>query len=487
MQVHSSIREVAVLQAASEMVLSSTDADSVLHQILLIVRNHFGISHCSILKLDPATNELFTCAHIGYDEQQIAAVRFRVGRDGVIGHVGQTRVPLYVPDARQETRYMAFDPRMRSEICLPLVVRDELIGVLDLESDQVDHFTDDMIGLLALFAGQAAVAMENARLYASERRRMRQVEFVNLIARSSNSASSIDQLLGTLGDVLGDTFEGAQVAILLRDPLGNLTVTAFTGGLQPDPLPFRDAARDGIIAEALAARMNVVASYPPGKTPCFPGSGSELAVPLLSLGETLGAIVLSHPRPTAFPADDRSIAQAMADVCATALRNVQLADDLRRMANTDALTGLYNQRYFHVAVAQELARAKRFGKPFSVAMLDLRGFRALNAEQGFAAGDEILRQLGHRLAATVRAIDTLCRFAGDRFAVILPEVGPGQTAPIHAKILKTIAEIHQPQATEPARTATVHYPDDGTSELELVRHLLQRLEAQKNDAARANA
>ena len=65
-----------------------------------------------------------------------------------------------------------------------------------------------------------------------------------------------------------------------------------------------------------------------------------MGVPLLSLGETLGMIVLTHTRPKAFTPEDRSVAQAMADVCATAIRNVQLADELRRVTNTDGLTGV---------------------------------------------------------------------------------------------------------------------------------------------------
>ena len=63
--------------------------------------------------------------------------------------------------------------------------------MLDIESDKLDHFSDEMIGLLALLAAQAAVALENAKLHITERRRMRQTEFVNLIARSAANVSEL--------------------------------------------------------------------------------------------------------------------------------------------------------------------------------------------------------------------------------------------------------------------------------------------------------
>ena len=186
------------------------------------------------------------------------------------------------------------------------MVRDELIGVLDIESDKLDHFSDEMIGLLALLAAQAAVALENAKLHITERRRMRQIEFVNLIARSATNASELGQLLLTLSELVSDTFEGSEVSVLLGDNSGVLTLEAHAGGEKPHFGGFQESISHGIIAEALAARMSVVshdgaqADGSPGTKPkaakslCLESASSEMVVPLLSLSETLGVIVISH-------------------------------------------------------------------------------------------------------------------------------------------------------------------------------------------------
>jgi diguanylate cyclase (GGDEF)-like protein len=493
--IHSSVREVAVLQEATEMILSSMDADTVLHQILLIVRNYFEVSDCAVLMVDAAAGELFVRAENGHSREH--RTRFRIAEDGVVGHVASSKTPLYVPDVTKESRYISSDVKIKSELALPLLVRDEVIAVLDLQSDKVDYFTDEMIGLLAMFAAQAAVALENARLYSSERRRMRQIEFINLIARSATSASDLDQLLLTLCELISDTFEGSEVSILLRDNNGSFALSAHSGGHHPDPEAYRASARMGIIADAMNARMNVLTNNIPEHTkkspqwkPCLHNSAAEMAVPLLSLGETLGVIVISQTQPNAFTADDRSIAQAAGDVCATAIKNVQLAEELRRVANTDSLTGVYNQRYFHIAVAHEISRAKRFEKQFSIIMFDLQNFRQVNQTHGFDAGDDLLRAIAHLLASSVRNTDTICRYSADRFALILPETSENDVLAVQNKIINGLNALAASRPGTPVLRAAfgrVQYPANGSTELELVRHLLARIDRQKPQSSGAGA
>jgi diguanylate cyclase (GGDEF)-like protein len=493
-ELHSSVREVAVLQEATEMILSSMDADTVLHQMLLIVRNYFAVTNCAVLMVDAATNELHVRVENGCEITD--RMRFKIGVEGIVGHVAATKSPMYVPDVSKEPRYIPANSRVKSELALPLMVRDEVIGILDLGSDKNDYFTDEMIGLLAMFAAQASVALENARLYSSERRRMRQIEFINLIARSATSASDMDQLLVTLCDLISDTFEGSEVSILLRDKVGTLALSAHSGGHHPDPETYRASARAGIIADAMEARMNVVANNVlehvarmPQWKPCLYNSAAEMAVPLLSLGETLGVIVISQTRPNAFNNEDRSIAQAAGDVCATAIKNVQLAEELRRVANTDSLTGVYNQRYFHIAVSHEISRAKRFEKHFSIVMFDLQNFRQVNQSQGFEAGDDLLRAIAHLLATSVRSIDTICRYSADRFAIILPETTENDVLSVENKIIDGLVKLAVIRGSRPLTAAfgRVHYPANGTTELELVRHLLARIDRQKPQASGAEA
>lgn len=480
------------------MLLSSMDVDTVLHHMLLVARNYFGVTTCAVMMVDAVRGDLYCRTHNGFEDNAFLERRFRIGIDGVTGHVAATKLPMYVPDVTEEPRYISARIDIRSELALPLVIRDEVLGVLDLESTTPDYFTDEMIGLLSVFAGQAAVALENARLYSTERRRMRQIEFVNLIARSATTAHDIDQLLSTLSDLISDTFEGSEVSILLRDASGQFALRAHAGGDAPADSRFAASARHGIISEALAARMNVAVNNvdakvteSPGWNRCLPVSQSELGIPLLALGENLGVIVISHSRANAFSSEDRSIAQAAGDVGATAIRNVQLAEELMRLANTDSLTGIYNQRYFHIAVDHEISRTKRFGKSFCVLMFDLKHFKEINQQYGFDSGDEVLRSVAQLMRSSVRAIDTICRYNSDRFAVILPGTAQEQLRSVQGKIESGLDKVPtargQIRGRLSASFATVYYPQDGTTGLDLIRHLLTRMDSQKDNYSAAGA
>ncbi len=487
---HRGMREIAVLQEVTRMSLAATnDLDAVLHQVLLVVRNFFGVTNCAIFLVDHSAGYVYCRVQDGYG-QKYQGMRFRMSEESAIGAVACTHMPMHVPDVAREPRYSPADPAIRSALLLPLMVRDELLGVLEVGSDQPTYFGEDSISLLALFAAQAAVAVDNALLYTAERRRMRQIELMDLVARSATTATQVEQFLNTLAELICDSFDGTSVAVFVRGADDRLHLRARTGTLEPVPEISGTTPVQGTLGEALARRALVMADSLNAEHPgCFSNRGSELTVPLLCCGEMLGAVVLGHPEEHYFDAEDQAIAQAAADVAATAMKNVLLADELRRVSTTDFLTGLYNQRYFHLVVAQEAARAKRYNKPFALAMLDIRRFRNVNAAIGFDGGDELLRQLGRALLAHMRKNDTLCRYAADRFAFVFPETDSAPMGAIMAKLRASLDEIHYRVDEQPRRLAaafaTAQYPQQGTTDVELIRALMDRMQRAKQQTATA--
>jgi diguanylate cyclase (GGDEF)-like protein len=488
-QVHPSIREVAVLQQATQMILSSLDAETVLHHVMLVARNYFGASRCAVYLVDAAANELYCRSQIGY-ERDLSAERYPIGKESVAGWAAFTRAPLYVPNVQSETRHRIPDKGLASVLALPLLVRERPVGVLEIGSAHTDPFSSDAIGLLSVFAGQAAIALENARLYSTDLRRMRQIEIINLIARTAAAANDTQQFYGLLVDLVSDTFEGAMIAILLSPPGGRLAIMAHAGVENVQIERFRASQQKGVLAEAFSSRSIAVANdlaSRPDWPSLFPDSGAELCAPMVSMGEVLGAIVLGHTKANFFAAADRTIAQAAADVCATAARNVQLSDELRRVASIDPLTDAYNQRYFHSALAQEIVRTRRSKREFGVVMFDLHGMRQINADLGLEKGDDVLRRVAAVLTTALRNNDVIARYLGDRFAILLPEINTDGLAVVLGKLNHSLhaIEIPFPGAPVPlsASWAAVQYPADGTEELPLMRALLARLETAKRRPA----
>jgi diguanylate cyclase (GGDEF)-like protein len=487
------VRELAVLQEAMQMVLSSLDADTVLHHILLIVRNYFGAAASAVYLLEPGSNDLICRAQNGFTTIT-ATDRIATGKETIAGWAAFTKSPLYIPDFAREARHKMDTAGIRSALALPLAVRDRLIGVLEIGSDKTDPFPAEAISLLSVFSGQAAIALENAQLHTTDLRRVRQIEIINLIARSAAAAHDRQQFFSMLTDLLSDTFEGTMISVVLFSPDGTISVPAHTGTRAIDMHRFTAARQKGTIADALATRSLAVVNDFKAELSlpaCFPESGSELCVPLVSLGEVLGAIVLGHQRTNFFTSEDRVIAQAAADVCATAVKNVQLSEELRRVANLDPLTGVYNQRYLHSVLGQEISRSRRHGKEFGLVMLDLRDFRKINTTVGLEIGDNLLRRAAQALRATVRNNDVLCRYVADRFALLLPELNAEGLVVVMGKLQGAIREVEVPyplgRVPMSGTWAAVQYPADGETEVDLMKVLTSRLDEAKGRAASSGA
>ena len=112
----------------------------------------------------------------------------------------------------------------------------------------------------------------------------------------------------------------------------------------------------------------------------------------------------------------------------------------RVLARTDALTGVANRRMFLDAAGRELERSRRYGHPFSLAILDLDNFKAVNDERGHAEGDAVLRSAAESLRSSLRSTDTVARLGGDEFAAFLPETGPEAALEVYEKLRERMQE-----------------------------------------------
>jgi diguanylate cyclase (GGDEF)-like protein len=114
-------------------------------------------------------------------------------------------------------------------------------------------------------------------------------------------------------------------------------------------------------------------------------------------------------------------AETLARSSIPAIENARRYGEARKLAETDALTGLFNQRFFHENLRREVMRAHRYQRNLALVVFDLDDFKSINDQIGHLAGDRVLAQAADRLREAVRSTDVPCRIGGDEFAVILPE------------------------------------------------------------------
>ncbi len=153
-------------------------------------------------------------------------------------------------------------------------------------------------------------------------------------------------------------------------------------------------------------------------------SFAMLLLPLVAGNRVMGVVQFERDAPGAFTGRDLSRIQALASQSAATLANVRAHQDVYSQAVTDALTGLFNRRHMQMVLTDERRRAERYGHPLSVIMLDVDGFKSYNDTYGHVQGDVLLRMLAEILKASVRNVDSVGRFGGEEFIVVMPETPP---------------------------------------------------------------
>src|SRR6267142_1320130 len=278
---------------------------------------------------------------------------------GVVGLAVKRRQPVVTPDVRMDTR-IASTPSMRpgqtlcpSVLSLPLVVKGQVVGGFTVGDVLGRVYTDEDLRLAQTFADQAAVALENARLFAeTERRRRESVALGNVsqtLAQSLHPGAVAQRVVDCVRDLVGVL----AASVFRLDPeSGALEETASSG---PTPLcdrPLRYPRGSGAVGLAVRERRAVVSDnvladprleFPPEVRAFIEGSPIRtiLAVPLIVKGQVIGALGLVDASGRVFTEDDIRLAQAFADQASVALENARLyADAERRRVEAETLSGL---------------------------------------------------------------------------------------------------------------------------------------------------
>ncbi|HEX2470461.1 MAG TPA: sensor domain-containing diguanylate cyclase [Candidatus Limnocylindrales bacterium] len=242
-----------------------------------------------------------------------------------------------------------------------------------------------------------------------------------------------------------DDLDTALTGILVAGTaaLGPTTAVIFLA--DPDRAGLQLAASVGLDEEAAATlaaaaqqETNPFATVAASRSASYDISSSDADgasigayVPLMvgsgGVETVLGTLGLSWPSPHATTAEERSVIEALASLAAIATdraRHVSSAAErsewFERMAHTDPLTGIANERTVARVLELELARAGRQGGEVSLALFDIDDFRSANAGDGHQVGDDILRRVAAVLAESVRLVDTVGRIGGDEFVLVAP-------------------------------------------------------------------
>ncbi len=327
----------------------------------------------------------------------------------------------------------------------PLIARGKVVGMLEAEWERPP--TPAQRSRLILLAAQAAITLENAYLFAQTRQNAQTLQVLYTASREIASASVEPEAVCQRVHQAIRNLLGGEAFILARYHPQEERITVPYAVEEGKRLPVQQLPldRSSLLGYVITQQRPVLIydlSREVVQLPFrFRQAGqlmrSILAVPLLRQGRALGAVAIQSRQPYAFTNADLRLLQALASQMAVALENADLYEQMRQLAITDELTGLYNRRHLFALGAREIKRAARFHHPLTAMLLDLDDFKRINDQMGHSVGDEVLRLWARRMTQGIREVDILGRYGGEEFGLFLPET-PMADALLLAKRLRRL-------------------------------------------------
>jgi K+-sensing histidine kinase KdpD len=300
------LRELSFLHEVAKLASSARDWDEMLRVVIGRTTDAMGAEVSSLYLLERSDGVLRLVATNGLNRGGIGRATLRVG-EGIVGWVANARVPLAARDVRTDPRWKwvpeVDEKRFTSMLSVPVVARDEVIGVMNVQTVQPRDFGHEEIDFLQTIANQVAGIIEKGRLQRESDRKLREVSALFEVSNVLTSTLDLDEVLSLIVDRLVRVYPGASGAILLREEGETVRERARTGEL--------GKAASAAAQRALDERRPIVAF-------------DHIAVPLIANDRLLGAVVLQVPDYKEFLEEEVRFVGALANQAALAIDKASL-------------------------------------------------------------------------------------------------------------------------------------------------------------------
>ena len=425
-------REMAALYETSLEINTQPDLSSLLYALVqratrLLDTTMGGLY---LVRTDGKSLELKISYNLGKD---YTGTILQFG-EGLSGRVTQKNEVIVVEDYNNwENRAAAYsDIAFKRILGVPLRYKGNVIGVLNITDDQkTGSFTQEEIRLVSLFADQAAIAIENARLLEEKNRHVEQLGIINRISLAITAGLDMDHVLKTLHEQCQQVAPSDVFYVALYDEASSLiNIPLYYEDGQYQIGPSRDIQdQPGTLGNVIQARRTLYLhkqfdpdTHPPRTTtglrrPCR----SYVGIPLTLRDRVIGVMAVQSYKPNAYTEEDIRTLETIALQAAIAIENARLYSEEQRLAIIDELTGMYNYRGLLALGGREIIRARRFSRNLSAVFFDIDGFRTFNNQYSHATGNLVLKAVAGQSLSSMRSVDLVSRFGGDEFVILLPE------------------------------------------------------------------
>jgi sigma-B regulation protein RsbU (phosphoserine phosphatase) len=451
--------DYSFLLRLAEALNNTLDLRTLLKRTSELVRSVIDYRIFAILLVDESAKELRMRFQIGHTPEA-ERMRIPVGQ-GVVGRVAQTRQAILLNDVSdsgnpEAEHYIAANLQVRSELAVPLINKNKVIGVLDIESEEANYFRPEHLHLLTLTASRIGQSIQNARLYSRVTRQAQTLEVLNEIAVELTSILDLDQLLERIGQLLRRLIDYQMFTIMLVNSAGDKLVTRYTWRFGHSSMPRRSLPINTGLVGAAVAEWRLI-NVPDVRLDARyhminPETRSEMIVPLFYKNRVIGVLDLEHVRPGYFHERHERTLTTLAAQIAIAIENARL----------------YQQVVQH---EQQLERDLSMARQVQLRLLPANV--PVHEHSEFAARFLPARSIGGDLYDFVE-------YDADRSAIILGDVS-GKAAPA-ALFAALVSGIMRSQATQrPAPAEMLKLLNEALQERRLDSQYVTMLYAVWND------
>lgn len=465
------VKQLTALHEVARVATQVDNEDALIESVTDIIGRNLYPDNFGILLLDEGGKYLHP--HPSYrffSQNEIVADKVQLG-EGVTGTVALTGQPQLIGNVRKLKHYLDVDERTISELCVPILFKEQLLGVINAESTKRNAFNADDERLLVTLAGQLATAIEQIRKAQAERKWLDQLAHSNELTYSLahitthiERALDRDEIVRTLGVELQKI--GLKCATAFYDAHRGLFTFHSTTMETASLAAFEQFIGSEFVSftfslESLKSKLNLknvtqpVAVENPldemqiflpnrrkrGVSKLLNGIGINssaelLRLPLLFEQNLLGILWVWGEGVTRA---DLPVMSIFAKQIGISLERARLFKEVQELALTDPLTGLSNRRSLFELGRIEFARAHRMKRPFCCMMLDLDHFKQINDNYGHQAGDMVLKEFANLCRRSVREVDLIGRYGGEEIIIFLPETDMKTALMVAERLRQSVA------------------------------------------------
>ncbi|MCQ3937616.1 MAG: hypothetical protein DPW18_11300 [Chloroflexi bacterium] len=412
-------QQLALLEEIGRNIADSFDEEEILQRAIDAIVHQFGyaIAAISVLK-DEGMLEVAAISGT-QDYGYKPGFRQRIG-EGIIGYTAAAQTTYVSGNVSTDPYYFSTQKNSGSAICTPIFNQEKLYGVLYVESLEPNAFDQVDIKTLETLASQVSASLQRAALHTETQENLRILATLQNISKTISSSLDTEIIAEKVVHGLREAFGYTHVSIyLLEDDYLILTSeVGYPAELKID----RIHISQGVSGRAIRTKTAQFIEDTAGEDVFLKADYdiiSEICVPLLKEDTVLGILNVEANNIRKLTRMDVDLLTAIAGPIAVAVDNARLHAQIKKLATTDAVTGLSNRHVFEQALSMEIERAQRMGSSVSLVIFDIDSFKEYNDRFGHPAGDMRLKAMGDIIKNCLRKYDLAARYGGDEFAIIL--------------------------------------------------------------------